>query len=463
MKFLSFFLVGCWLSLGAWTDVRAQSSDLDREWEYISPQASATPGDRDPNAHVVRNGETLYGIARQYGLSLGQLRALNRLEGEVIYPGQRLVVGRPQPAPVSASAYAATNTYERTVEAATPTMYSRRAFPDPQYATSSTSTRRYDRAVQAYGRSAESSYRSAQPPQRAATNRGYYAQATDEPVLNSSPAYQPQLSRAATYRRAASSPNLQAREQQARSMAPTSDGAATRRSYYQVSSGDDIFSVADQFGVSVDQLREWNKIAQVEPGKVIVVNQWRIDETSEAGTPNNLRQARMPATEPTATPTQVGTLGVLGRQSRSRGMEPADEAYGEYVGDLGDLWQPQPAQPAMRSQGTARSAPLTQRISRAAEPDLDYSPLGLDMARVPYLEVNTPPRGTSSRFFALHSYLPVGSEVQVVLPGQQGVLTLDVVSRLPVGSEIELGLSSAVVRLIEAAGGSERITLVYPE
>ncbi|OEU62830.1 MAG: hypothetical protein BBJ57_11295 [Desulfobacterales bacterium PC51MH44] len=44
--------------------------------------------------HTVRAGETLYGISRQYGLTLKKIQLLNKLaKGAVIRPGQKLLVG----------------------------------------------------------------------------------------------------------------------------------------------------------------------------------------------------------------------------------------------------------------------------------------------------------------------------------------------------------------------------------
>ncbi len=45
-----------------------------------------------PAYHTVRPGETLWDIARRYGLSITQLRRLNGLRTNVIRPGQRLRV-----------------------------------------------------------------------------------------------------------------------------------------------------------------------------------------------------------------------------------------------------------------------------------------------------------------------------------------------------------------------------------
>jgi LysM repeat protein len=42
--------------------------------------------------HVVRNGDTLYAIARRYDLSVAELKAKNRLKEDLIAPGQLLYV-----------------------------------------------------------------------------------------------------------------------------------------------------------------------------------------------------------------------------------------------------------------------------------------------------------------------------------------------------------------------------------
>ena len=45
--------------------------------------------------HQVRTGETLYSIGKRYGLELDELLRLNKMKsGAIIYPGQKLVVGK---------------------------------------------------------------------------------------------------------------------------------------------------------------------------------------------------------------------------------------------------------------------------------------------------------------------------------------------------------------------------------
>lgn len=47
---------------------------------------------RNRDVHIVRNGETLGGIARRYRTSVSNIQAWNSLKGTTIYPGQRLTV-----------------------------------------------------------------------------------------------------------------------------------------------------------------------------------------------------------------------------------------------------------------------------------------------------------------------------------------------------------------------------------
>lgn len=61
----------------------------------VSSASRVPPGSR-PAFHTVRNGETLYSIARRYGLSVKQLAAWNKLgDGTLIYVNQRLRLAPP--------------------------------------------------------------------------------------------------------------------------------------------------------------------------------------------------------------------------------------------------------------------------------------------------------------------------------------------------------------------------------
>ena len=50
------------------------------------------------NTYTVRNGDTLYKVAGQLGMTVGQLKEANQLKSDIIYPGQVLVGKKATPA-----------------------------------------------------------------------------------------------------------------------------------------------------------------------------------------------------------------------------------------------------------------------------------------------------------------------------------------------------------------------------
>jgi len=60
-----------------------------------APSAAAKSKAKSPKIHVVKAGETLYQISRSYGLTVDQLKQLNKMGKDItIRPGQKLVVSR---------------------------------------------------------------------------------------------------------------------------------------------------------------------------------------------------------------------------------------------------------------------------------------------------------------------------------------------------------------------------------
>lgn len=68
-------------------------------WDEPAPARGPAPGRTSattprPGGHLVQPGETLYGIARRYGVPVAELARWNGLNGEsIIRPGQRLQLG----------------------------------------------------------------------------------------------------------------------------------------------------------------------------------------------------------------------------------------------------------------------------------------------------------------------------------------------------------------------------------
>lgn len=69
-----------------------EKSLLGEAAEPGKPVASALGG-KSPIHHVVRHGETLYRLSRQYGVSVAAIKQWNNLKDNLIAVGQQLIVG----------------------------------------------------------------------------------------------------------------------------------------------------------------------------------------------------------------------------------------------------------------------------------------------------------------------------------------------------------------------------------
>ncbi len=55
--------------------------------------AAQVPAQLEPNIHIVKQGQNLYRIAKENGLTTQQILEMNNLRNEKIFPGQRLIIG----------------------------------------------------------------------------------------------------------------------------------------------------------------------------------------------------------------------------------------------------------------------------------------------------------------------------------------------------------------------------------
>lgn len=58
-------------------------------------EPAPAPAEGASSVHVVQSGETVFRIARQYGVSVQQIRKWNNLKNDMIEVGQQLVVAQP--------------------------------------------------------------------------------------------------------------------------------------------------------------------------------------------------------------------------------------------------------------------------------------------------------------------------------------------------------------------------------
>jgi LysM repeat protein len=78
------------------SDLAKLDSDLNlgNEVPVDSPMFE-TRGSEEAGSHTVAKGETLYRISKEYGVSVQDLKAWNRLADNTIHVGQKLIVNGP--------------------------------------------------------------------------------------------------------------------------------------------------------------------------------------------------------------------------------------------------------------------------------------------------------------------------------------------------------------------------------
>lgn len=67
-------------------------SHMNSNYKQVIPSLKETPGSSGRIIHKVRSGESLYTIAKHNHITLVQLREWNKLKGDKIKPGQKLIV-----------------------------------------------------------------------------------------------------------------------------------------------------------------------------------------------------------------------------------------------------------------------------------------------------------------------------------------------------------------------------------
>jgi LysM repeat protein len=76
--------------------INGKLASLEKSQQPAAKPAKKTAKASPAKVHVVKAGETLYQISRQYGLTVDQLKKINKLGTDVtIRPGQELKVSAP--------------------------------------------------------------------------------------------------------------------------------------------------------------------------------------------------------------------------------------------------------------------------------------------------------------------------------------------------------------------------------
>lgn len=353
--------------------------------------------------HRVSYGETLYGIAKEYGISVKTLQNANNLRGSSIYPGNELLIpmGEAEPA-----ANQRVMTQERTnlrvlgTEPATAHPSNDRAAYRSAYQRSSyqANLRTPNLARQAedvWVRTNLDMVGDLHPTGHLATrDRSGDTRPTDRLTDRNQSTTRSDDS------------NMRYGKPDDTNQRATPQG---ERIYHRVSRDEDIYDVAEQYGLDVETIQGWNNTKTVYTGQTLVI----------------YRDDKGPIVDPNETP-----LDRIELQLKDSSTEQTRSS---------DPFDPDP----------------TLRVGLDDEADQPQTETGT------FKVFDWP--DTKEAYYLAHKRLAPGTEVKVAIPGTDGSLSVKVVAYQNRSSRADYSLSAPLARLLESAGAKGEVTLILSE
>ena len=368
------------------------------------------------STHTVKKRETLYSLSKKYNVTVEELRAWNNLKGNTIKIGQKLKVGD--------------------------------NIPDP-----GTDLSAYEVAM-------------------LGLDRGKMT--VDEAAYKLSLINDLQREEARKERE-----ELMRSETLSVNNDPLSEFDPDKLEYYQVRPGDDLFSIADSYEVTVDDLKYWNDIQGVQAGDVIIVNNGMplvsrdingFGTTRGQGQPREVRVVE-PVWYNPVPETEVQTQNVIGAtRGPSLATFTIDEVQGGeiiYSRNMGrdtDVSTRSVGNEVRNfpSYGTTRGGDIEQPLPQPQGPMVVLPGPGTNSIREQgsYTTFSIPGYN-HFRFYGAHKILPVGSKVKVDIPNNPGFIEVTIVEQLSPQSPYVIGLSPSAVRLLKSSGSASQVSVMY--
>ena len=426
-------------------------------------------------AHVVKQGESLYQIARRYKISVQDIKTLNNLRTNIIHPEDRLAISFPV-----AEAESEFVKRKLPVQVATPARQS----GSEEFLSGINAIRLYQYSSEETDNPFSVDEATYYTPQLTKLNKRRQQEdlmASRGSVIRRTASTSPLSPQADAGRRLAdrgfqanSATNEQAsaaRRTATRALAPASavkksPTPPSRRVYHEVQPGENIYLIAEKYGMSVEELRESSGAYAVRSGQTLVINPSRdLDSRNQhlASSNRRLRNTTPEMEEEFVLEEPLYTsLDVLNEPRSAMNLAALNETPGRTKARGGlDSFEKSPPSDlsSTRNRGIspANSPVPPASLLKRGNKSLTLGTIMEQGKYGKYLDSNL----KNQPFYASHKQLPIGSKVRIPIPNNAGYIEVTIVDRLSPTSSTIIGLSPASLQLLRNAGVGNTITFFY--
>ncbi|MEM7370077.1 MAG: LysM peptidoglycan-binding domain-containing protein [Bacteroidota bacterium] len=453
---LSMFTLFCFLTvtLTAQNQAKQQKKVLD---PYSGQIAYA-------DAHLVQHGETLFGISNKYKMTITELKVLNNLQSDIIHAGELLAISSPKSSINQVNKRVQAPELNRTVAV------QRSSAPE----TASTSYQLYRYSHVNTEGPFDWEAPSPDAPEYSYLNkrRGEVSAVRGSEVTDDQ-AFSDPLTRSSNSR--GTSDNLASANRRTASPTASASGTSLRRTYHEVQAGENIYLIAELYGVPVEEIRESNGIAAALPGQTLVINPPENPDDREDMLASQNRESsyrlRSVRTGGSSAEEEVDewdntplytSLDVLNETSTSLDvLNPEYDPARRYAKPRGESDNPvrrnspSDLSPTYNSAVKTASPPASMLLNGSQ--DQDFGEV-VEVLKYGKYE-NSAFKG--KQFYAVHKELPIGTRMNMPIPNNVGFVEVEVVARLHPTSKFEIGLSPSCIQLLQNGENKERVTLFH--